>query len=141
MPNGVLIVAETHEGALRPASLELVSAGIAATNAVGGSLIAVVLGQGIGDAVAELAGRGAHRVMVVDHGRVAQFTTDAYAFAVEQAIRAVEPRLVIFTGTTAGRDLAPRLSARFDAPLAANVTAISGDAGEIVATRPGTSAT
>jgi electron transfer flavoprotein alpha subunit len=136
MPNGVVIVAETHEGTLRPASLELVSAGITAKDVTGGSLTAVVLGAGIDGAAADLAGRGVDSVKVIDHARVAQFTTDAYAFAVEQAIRTVDPRLVIFSGTTAGRDLAPRLAARFGVPLAANITVISGNAGEIVATRP-----
>jgi len=136
MPNGVLIVAETHDGALRPASIELISAGLAAKAVAGGSLTAVVLGEGIVTAASDLASRGVDAVTVVDHTRLAQFTTDAYAFAVEQAIRAADPRLVIFTGTTAGRDLAPRLAARLQAPLAANVTAIGGDASEIIATRP-----
>jgi electron transfer flavoprotein alpha subunit len=136
MPNGVLIVAETHEGALRAASLELVSAGIAAKGIIGGQLTAVVLGQGIGNAAADLAGRGVDAVITIEDARLAQFTTDAYAHAVEQAIRATSPRLVVYTGTTAGRDLAPRLAARFQAPLAANAVALSGDVAEIVATRP-----
>jgi electron transfer flavoprotein alpha subunit len=132
MPSGLLIVAETHEGALRAASLELVTA----ARAVSENVTAVVPGQGIGAAAQELASAGVARVLAVDDARLAAFTTDAYAAAVEAAIRAVDPAIVLFTGTTSGRDLAPRLAARFGSPLAANAIALKLEGATLVATRP-----
>jgi electron transfer flavoprotein alpha subunit len=93
-------------------------------------------GAELGDASAQLASLGAEAVVLAVNARLASFTTDAWGAAVEAAIRAIEPRLVIFTGSTNGRDLAPRLSARFDAPLAANVIGVSGAPDAVVATRP-----
>ena len=132
MASGVLIVAETVGAALRGASLELVTAG----KAIGGSVTALVPGSGIGAAAEEIAATGVDATLSVDDSRLADFTTDAYAAAVEAAIRQVNPAVVLFTGTTSGRDLAPRVAARFDAPLAANVIALRLDGGSLVATRP-----
>lgn len=132
MASGVLIVAETVGGALRGASLELVTA----ANAVGGNVIALVPGSGIGAAAEELAATGVAVTLSVDDPRLAAFTTDAYAAAVEAAINQVDPAVVLFTGTTSGRDLAPRVAARFGAPLAANVIALRTENGALVATRP-----
>ena len=132
MASGVLIVAETVGAALRGASLELVTAG----KAIGGSVTALVPGSGIGAAAEEIAATGVGATLSVDDSRLADFTTDAYAAAVEAAIRQVNPAVVLFTGTTSGRDLAPRVAARFDAPLAANVIALRLDGGSLVATRP-----
>ncbi|MEZ4495394.1 MAG: electron transfer flavoprotein subunit alpha/FixB family protein [Thermomicrobiales bacterium] len=75
-------------------------------------------------------------MIAVEHERLAGFATDSWAAAVEAAIRSLDPAVVIFAGTTSGRDLAPRLAARFGAPLVANAIAIAGTAGAIVATRP-----
>ena len=136
MSNGTLIVAESHDGKLRPASLELVTAGLAAKQAVGGSLNACLPGTGIAAAASELAGLGVDGVIAVEYERLASFATDSWAAAVEAAIRSLDPAVVIFAGTTSGRDLAPRLAARFGAPLVANAIAIAGTAGAIVATRP-----
>jgi electron transfer flavoprotein alpha subunit len=136
MSTGVLIVAESHDAALRPASLELVTAGIAAKAVVGGSLTAFLPGADLGGTASQLANLGLDAVKVTDHPQLASFTTDAWGTAVETAIRTLDPKVVIFTGSTNGRDLAPRLAARFNAPLAANAVAISGSSDALVATRP-----
>ncbi|MGH2547786.1 MAG: electron transfer flavoprotein subunit alpha/FixB family protein [Thermomicrobiales bacterium] len=132
MPSGTLIVAETHEGALRGASLELISAALG----LGSSVTALVLGSGIGTAADEMARTGVSDVLAVDSERLSAFTTDAYSAAVEAAIKNVDPSVVLFAGTTSGRDLAPRIAARFGAPLAANAVELKLDGGALIASRP-----
>src|SRR6187551_3908029 len=128
MASGVLIVAETKDGASR----ELVTAGLAA----GGSVIALVPGAGVQPAADGISKTGVDRTLTIDDARLADFTTDAYAAAVESAIKQIDPAIVLFTGTTSGRDLAPRVAARFSAPLAANVLGLRAIDGGLVATRP-----
>jgi electron transfer flavoprotein alpha subunit len=132
MASGVLIVAETKDGALRGASRELVTAGLAA----GGSVTALVPGTSIQPAAEEISKAGVTKTLTVDDARLADFTTDAYAAAVEAAIKQIEPAIVLFAGTTSGRDLAPRVAARFGAPLAANAIELRAVDGGLVATRP-----
>lgn len=132
MPSGILIVTETHDGALRPATLELVTAALG----LGKPVTALVPGAGLPSACEEVARTGVGRVLAVDSPALAGFTTDAYAVTVEAAIMASDPSIVLFAGTTSGRDLAPRLAARFAAPLAANAIALRMDGEALVATRP-----
>lgn len=132
MPSGILIVAETHEGALRPASLELATAALG----ISGDITALVPGGGIDSAAEEMAKTGVAGVVAVDSERLSSFTTDPYAAAVEAAIKQVDPSVVLFTGTTAGRDLAPRIAARFGAPLAANAIELRLDGDALIASRP-----
>jgi electron transfer flavoprotein alpha subunit len=132
MASGVLIVAETNDGELRGASRELVTAGLAA----GGSVTALVLGNGIQSAAEAISTSGVGATLSVDDARLADFTTDAYAAAVEAAIKQIDPAIVLFAGTTSGRDLAPRVAARFSAPLAANAIGLRGVDGGLIATRP-----
>ncbi len=132
MASGVLIVAETKDRALRSASRELVAAGLA----TGGSVTALVVGACIQPAADEISTSGVDKTLTVDDTRLADFTTDAYAAAVEAAIRQIEPAIVLFAGTTSGRDLAPRVAARFGSPLAANVIRLRAIDGGLVATRP-----
>lgn len=132
MPSGILIVTETHEGALRPASLELVTAALG----LGAPVTALVPGAGIATAAESAAKTGVARVLTVDLPALAEFTTEAYAATVEAAIKASDPSVVLFAGTTSGRDLAPRLAARFAAPLAANAIELRLDGATLVATRP-----
>jgi electron transfer flavoprotein alpha subunit len=132
MASGVLIVAETNDGALRSASRELVTAGLAA----GGPVTALVPGVGVQPAADEISKTGVDGTLTIDDARLAEFTTDAYAAAVESAIKQIDPAIVLFTGTTSGRDLAPRVAARFGAPLAANAIGLQAIDGGLVATRP-----
>ena len=98
MASGVLIVAETKDGALRSASRELVAAGLAA----GGSVTALVPGAGIQSAADEISTSGVDKTLTVDDARLADFTTDAYAAAVEAAIKQIDPAIVLFAGTRLG---------------------------------------
>jgi electron transfer flavoprotein alpha subunit len=132
MPSGILIVAETHEGALRGTSLELTGAALG----LGSSVTALVLGAGIGAAAGEIAKTGVSGVLTTDSERLAAFTTDAHAAAVDAAIKRVDPSILLFAGTTAGRDLAPRIAARFGAPLAANAIELKLDGSALIASRP-----
>jgi len=132
MPSGILIVTETLEGALRPASLELVTAAVGLAQPV----TALVPGAGVASAAQDVATAGVAHVLVADADRLGSFTTDAFATAVEAAIKAADPAVVLFAGTTSGRDLAPRIAARFNAPLAANAVGLRLDGAALIATRP-----
>lgn len=132
----VLIVAEARGGQLRPVSLELVTAGKELANQLGGELFALIAGSNVGAAADELVQAGVAKVLVADDSRLADFTTEPYTTAAARAVATVEPSIVLFPGTTAGRDVAPRLAARLRTPCAADAISLRTDDGSLVATRP-----
>src|SRR5918995_1360683 len=133
---GVLIVAEVGEDELRPASLELVTAGLTVANELGGDVTALLLGSGIGDAATTLAQTGVAKVIAADDDSLATFVSGAWTAVVAQAVGDVNPAVVLMPGTTSGRDYAPRLAARLGLGLAADCVDLKVEDGGLVAVRP-----
>ncbi len=129
--NKVLVLAEARDGQLRNVSFEALAA--AQSIAAGGEVIAAVLGKQAGDYANTLAAYGAGKVVVVDNDALAQYTPDGYVQALAEVIKQVGPDAIVAGHTSIGRDLAPRVAARFGYGLISDVTAVE-DGG--VFTRP-----
>jgi electron transfer flavoprotein alpha subunit len=61
-------------------------------------------------------------VLIAEHPRLAPFTVEAHAAAVETAVRQERPDILLFGATPDGRDLAGRLAVRFRTGLTADCT-------------------
>ena len=133
----VLAVVEQKDGTLRGVSDEVVSAAAELAVGLGGEVHALALG-GVG--LASLAGGsgryGAARVWVGEHEALAGYAPESYAAAVVAAARERKYAAVLFAGTSQGKDLAPRVAALLDVPLATDVTALEAEGGAPVAVRP-----
>lgn len=130
----VLVIVETSAGQVREASLEALT--IAAGLAGGSGVTALVVGRQVTGVAADVALQGVTRVLVADDPVLERYLTDAYAQAVEAAIAEVGPRLALFAGTTAGRDLGPYLAARAGRNCLSDCIALRWDGDALVATRP-----
>jgi electron transfer flavoprotein alpha subunit len=86
--------------------------------------------------LAALGDAGASEVLLATHEAFARYEPSGYARAVVSAVEQVKPAAVLFTGSSMGRDLAPRVAARLDVGLATDCTALAVEAGRLVATRP-----
>jgi electron transfer flavoprotein alpha subunit len=136
MSNDVLVVAEIRDGALKKISFEMLGEGRRIADQLGGSVFAVALGEGIGDAIAPLAHYGADKVFVADDPVLAEYTAEAYSNVLAGLINEIQPALVLLGATTQGKDLAPRLAARLAAGLASDCTGFAVQDGELHITRP-----
>lgn len=133
----VLAFAEQRDGEIRGVAREAVTAANRVAPGLGGRVHALTLGgPGIGAAAAELARFGAAVIHVGEHPALADYSAEGYAAVVAERIRAGGYTAVIFPATTLGRDLAPRVAAILDVPLAGDVTGLEAEAGTVRATRP-----
>jgi electron transfer flavoprotein alpha subunit len=134
--NGVLIFAETTDGALAPISAEV----LAAAHRLGGSLgqpaCAALLGSGVAGLAQEAIAFGADKVFVAEDAQLAQYTTDAYVSAMEQVCRQANPAVVLLGQTDVGRDLAPRLAFRLGTTVAMDCVELAVEGGKLTMTRP-----
>lgn len=131
----ILVYVELADGAPVKVSAEALAAGRTLTTAKGEAVIAVLLGEGIGEAAAAAATLGADTVIAVDDPAFAAFNLDATADALGQIIEAQKPDAVFIGGTQDGKDLAPKLAARFKTGCASDVMAAAlGDDGIIFTT-------
>jgi len=136
MSNLILAITEQIDGKFRKVTYEALSEGRQVATAMGGSVTAVVLGSGVAALAEELGQYGADRVLVADNDALADYTTDAYTNILGTIIQQESPAVVILGATAQGKDLAARLSARLDAPLAMDCVAVSVDDGQLTVTRP-----
>jgi electron transfer flavoprotein alpha subunit len=133
----VLAIAEQRDGALRKISYEVVTAARGIAETLGASAEAAVLGgAGTSSLAADLAKYGAATVHVAEHDAFASYSPDGYASALAELIRGGDYFAVLFPASALGKDLAPRVAAQLDLPLATDVTGLAVENGELVITRP-----
>jgi electron transfer flavoprotein alpha subunit len=112
MANGILVFAEQRAGTFGKTTFEAIAAGQQLGAALGQPVTAVVLSTDAALAQ-EIAGYKLDRVVSVENALLADYTPDAYADALEQAVKSLAPHIVVMPHTYLVRDCAPKLAARF----------------------------
>jgi electron transfer flavoprotein alpha subunit len=129
MSQGILAITEQVDGFFKNISFEVVSAGRKIADNTGGPLTAAVMGAGVGTIAGQTAEYGADRILVADHEGLKDGLSDACIQAAAQLVAASDPAVVVIGATSLGRDIAARLSARLDAPLAMDCVDVRVDGG------------
>jgi len=132
----IIAFAEQREGKFKKFAYEVVQAARKAADELGGTMTAVVIGKNVSSIAPELGAYGATRVIAVEDDRLELYSTTAYAKAFCDVATKEGAGAIFFPASQMGKDLAPRVSARLGAALAADCTAIRTEGGDILATRP-----
>ncbi len=132
----ILVIAEHHEGRLRPQSLELVTAARMLAGQTGGEVVVAVAGSNPGRFANDLATiSGIDRIVSVAHDALEPFVAGPWVSAIAQIILAIEPFAVLIPSSITGRDYAARVAARLDTGLVPDATGLTVEDGALVATR------
>ena len=133
MSNGILVFIEHKNGVVNKSSLEA----IAAAQTLGAQLQqAVTLVVPGSEAVAQdVAVFDVVKVIHASNEKLGEYTPDAYADALEQVVKQVDPSFVFMTHTYQVRDFAPKLAARFSKSLISDCIRAKVDGGKIGFTR------
>ena len=129
---------ETFEGAARNVGLELLTPGRKMAEAIGQSLVAVIIGHNPDAAIRCAVGYGADQVIVLDEEYFATYNTEVFTDAMLQLAGRYKPDTILFGATSTGRDLAPRVASRLKTGLTADCTELDIDVqtGNVQWTRP-----
>ncbi len=130
----ILVVAEQRDGRIRSVTHEVL--GEAKRLKVTFGDVVAVLPCASDPGAAALGEYGADRVRVVTHDSFARYDAYGYTRAVVAAVEAMKPQVVLFSASSMGKDLAPRVAARLGVGLASDCTALIVDGGKLVARRP-----
>ncbi len=129
MSNGILVICEHDGGSFKKTAFEL----LGKARALGlGNVTALVLGASNG---AELGGYGADKVLTVA-GDFGAHLTGQYVNAVQAAIAAVQPAVVLAAASAEAKDALPRLAARLGLGLGTEITELRAEGGRAVGRRP-----
>ncbi|MDX1642758.1 MAG: electron transfer flavoprotein subunit alpha/FixB family protein [Thermoanaerobaculia bacterium] len=122
MANPVLVVLQQREGGLHRMSREAIAAGQSVAETLGGSVEAVLLGEGLDAAVEEVSAFALAKFHVVEHEALASYTPGAYVGALVEVVDAVQPSVVVLPHTYQTVDFLGLLAQRVDAALVPEVT-------------------
>jgi electron transfer flavoprotein alpha subunit len=135
MSNGILVFIEHKAGTLNKTSLEAIAAGQKLAGETGQEVTAVVLGSWAKALAQDIATYELAKVINVDHEKLADYTPDAYASAMEQVVRALDPQYVLMSHTYLVRDFAPKVAARFGKGLIGDCIRMNIEGGKVTFTR------
>jgi electron transfer flavoprotein alpha subunit len=122
----VLIFADQTDGQIKKQAFEAISYGAKVAEQLGTTAEALVLGT-VENAPVILAGLGKYGDSKVHHAAAEgfnNFDAKTYAAAIAEVAATVGATVVIFSHTTSGKAIAPRLSARMKAGLVAGAVAL-----------------
>ena len=133
----VLAIAEQGDGEIRPVANEVVTVAAAVAEGLGGTAHALLLGgAGVGEKAGDLGSFGAEVVRVGEDPALEGYVPETYAAVIAEVVSSHGYSAVLFAATAIGKDLAPRVAALIDAPLASDVTHLETDGGRLVGIRP-----
>ncbi len=123
--SNIIVLAEQQNGKLANATLHAIGAAKQLAAQVGGGFDIAVAGNGVGGVAEQLAGFGAGKVFLAEHGSLEKYTAQAYAQALHSAVAASGARFVVAAATSIGKDCVPRVAARLDAGMASDIVRIN----------------
>ncbi|HVN47620.1 MAG TPA: electron transfer flavoprotein subunit alpha/FixB family protein [Bacteroidota bacterium] len=132
----ILAIVEQRDYKIKKNAYEVVATARSLAQQTNGEVTALVIGDNIPSAAAELGAYGASKVIAVQHPKLAKYSATAYAKIAAEIATKEHAAIVLISATAMGKDFAPRVAVKLDAGLAADVTALKIENGEINATRP-----
>ena len=127
---------EVFGGKAKNVGLEIIGPAKKMAETTGDKVVAVLVGNDLDDAVKAAVSYGADQVITIGGGDYAEYTAEAYAYALEQLVGKYKPAAFLFGATSNGKELAPRLAARLKTGAAADCTGLDIADGVIQWTRP-----
>lgn len=127
----VLVFTETSKGKIKKSSLEVVNYASKIAGDTNTSVTAVIFNEESNDVLAELGKAGASKVLVIADANLKDGDSGLSASALEQAAKAENADIVIFSHDYAGKAIAPRLAARLKAGYVPGAIAYPKNEGEM----------
>ena len=137
-PQAVWVFAELGPDGVRQVARELLGGAQPIAEAIGGPVVAVVMGgPGVAAHAEELASHGADLVLIAESDGLVHYSTDAFAATLTGAIERDHPYAVLLPSTPDGRDLAARVAARLGLGLTGDCVGLEVDnEGRLVQLKP-----
>ncbi len=126
------VYVDHFKGEAVPASWEA----IGAAKALGGEVVAVLLGSDLRNLADAAFEYGADEVLLGEDAALADFRVESYATALSALMSDEAPQAILFPTTSRGRELAGMVAIDLNSGVLVDVVAMETDGDTIVATRP-----
>lgn len=134
MADEIWVIAEHKQGEIKKVTLEAISRARAIGDKLNKKVSAVVLGKDIKNLAEALKTQGADSIITFDDANLERYTSDGYTEALSNL--SDTPFLILLPSTSQGKDLAPRLAARFKTDSATECVDFEIKDGKLILIRP-----
>jgi electron transfer flavoprotein alpha subunit len=132
----VLVFIEQRDRKIKSSALEALAMGAKLAGSAK-DCAALVVGHQLDEGVlGKLKGYGSDITYVADLPELKLYHPLNYAAAIEQAVNTFGADVVVSLASPMGRDLLPRLAARFNGGIVSDITALEGIGGKVQAIKP-----
>lgn len=121
---GIAVYVDHTEGEIHPVTYELIGKAHELAQKIHQPVYAIFMGSKIADLCHELLHYDVDEIYAYDNPALNRFKIEAYASVFENFINGVQPAVILIGATTIGRQLAPRVAARFRTGLTADCTVL-----------------
>jgi electron transfer flavoprotein alpha subunit len=136
MKTSILIFAEQRNRKVRRSSLEVLSQGCRIGQKLDMEISAIIIGYNVRSLAETLGHYGANKVFVVDEPRFERYLPEGYARAVVEVVGQVNPKAILFSASSMGKDLAPTVATMLSTSVAADCIGLSVENENLIFTRP-----
>jgi electron transfer flavoprotein alpha subunit len=135
MANKILAVLEQRDGQIKRFGFEAASAALKLANDLNSSAEAIVVGDSISN-LEDVSKYGLEKVIHLKNSDLANYSSSGYTEAISNFVSEAGYNILILSNTALGKDLAPRLSVRFNASCVVDCVKINVSGDDIIFTRP-----
>jgi electron transfer flavoprotein alpha subunit len=130
----IFVLAEHRQGQIRDVTYEMLTKAREIAEKANMELTAIFLGKEVKEK-AKILAEYAKKVLVVEDAKLENFNSDAYQKVLANIIKENKPTLTLIGHTSYGIDLAPRLAAALNIPLATDCIDLTLEGGTLTVTR------
>jgi electron transfer flavoprotein alpha subunit len=135
MANKILVFVEQRNGQVKKAAFEAVKFASDLASKLGGEINALTIGSDIND-LNKVGGFGVSSVTHLKSSELDNYSASAYSKLVIQHANEIAADIIVFSNTSLGKDLAPRVSIKLDAGIIVDAIACDIEGEELIITRP-----
>ncbi|HDZ26253.1 MAG TPA: electron transfer flavoprotein subunit alpha/FixB family protein, partial [Candidatus Aminicenantes bacterium] len=132
----ILIFIEVREGKVKKSSLEALSEGKRRAADLNTEVNAVLVGHNLESLASEVLPYGGSKVYVVENSLLSHYSAAGFSQALFSLVEDIKPEIILFSASSMGKDLAPRLAAKLGVGLASDCTRTIAKDGKLEVVRP-----
>ncbi len=125
--NDIVIIGETKEGSLDMRTLELFNMGRKLASDCNSKLAVLLVGDEVSKAAREALSFGLDRIFKMEHSLLKNFQADIWLESIEQAVKQINPEILLMNHSFIGMEIGPRLACRLGTRLTTDCIDLSID--------------
>jgi electron transfer flavoprotein alpha subunit len=130
----IFVLVEHRRGEIRDITFEMLTKGKDLSEKSGKELVALLLGNNVGEMAGQLSNR-ANRVIFIEDPKLENFNSETYQRVLAILVERENPFLLLIGHTAFGMDLAPSFAAQMKVPLVTDCIDVKMEDDQVKATR------